>query len=114
MRLHYGKIKNKTMNHKSLAQLHELHSPKNVELGDTMSVLEKLNELDLTQLDVAEVIKEVYRNIFFFTDEVGQSGMTLTNFLSYAVDAKYVDENEWKGSMNRNRITREYMKIISQ
>jgi len=35
--------------------LYELHSPKNVGLGDTGSILEKLNELDLTQLDFAEV-----------------------------------------------------------
>ena len=102
------------MDHKSLEQLHELHSPKNVELGDTESILEKLNELGLTQLDVAEVMKEVYLNIFFFVNEVGQSGMTLTNFLSYAIDARYVDEDTWKGSKNRNRITKEYRNIINE
>ena len=82
---------------------------------DLLESLEFLKAKDSTSLNQIEFIlrkiSEAYTSIFT-TNLNGQ--IKLTNLLSYAFDALTKNEKEWKGSFNRNRITKEFKDFVKK
>ena len=58
------------------------------------------------------IAKQVSDNLYFIENSVGSSGLTISNAMKYGIDAMTELENNWKGSQNRKRITRELKKLI--
>jgi hypothetical protein len=103
------------MDTKSIEQVHELLSPNGIELGDLKQMGEQLSNLGITQHDLIIITQEIYKHILFFIKEegIGPSGLTYSNFLSYALDAKFKDAKDWNGSRNREQTTLRYKNLIS-
>jgi stage V sporulation protein K len=65
--------------------------------------------------ELEKVLFDIKDNLPFFENELGRSynGIFIHNLLTYAIHALHVPENEWGGSKNRNRITKEYKSILN-
>lgn len=84
-----------------------------IDRGDLYTSLSK-SGITLNHLDQA--LKEVKENFDFFKTQFsypgGKSGITLSNFTAYAIDAIFVPENEWTGDVYRKTITREFRDLL--
>lgn len=83
-----------------------------IDLLESLEFLKAKDSTSLNQLEfILRKISEAYTSIFI-TNLNGQ--IKLTNLLSYAFDALTKNEKEWKGSSNRNRITKEFKDFVKK
>lgn len=76
------------------------------------AVTKQVLKYNLTNNQVDDIFKIMRQNISFFEKQVGYFGLDLSNMLQYSNDAMFLEEKEWSGSKNRNRITKEYQEIL--
>ena len=83
-----------------------------INMDDVFNVLTNHH---ITNEELEKVLFDIKSNLSFFENELGRSfnGIFISNLLSYAINAIYVPENQWMGSKNRNRITKEYKSILN-
>lgn len=79
---------------------------------DMEAVTKQVLKYNLTNNQVDDIFKIMRQNISFFEKQVGYFGLDLSNMLQYSNDAMFLEEKEWSGSKNRNRITKEYQEIL--
>ena len=58
------------------------------------------------------IAKQVSDNLHFIENSVGSYGLTISNAMTYGIDAMTELESNWKGSKNRIRITKELKELI--
>lgn len=82
-----------------------------INMDDVIKVLSR-HQIIYEELD--NVLFNIKLNLSYFENELGRSynGIFISNLISYAIDAVYIPENEWNGSWNRKRITKQYKSIL--
>ncbi|MBV6428289.1 MAG: hypothetical protein KIPDCIKN_02816 [Haliscomenobacter sp.] len=94
------------------AILEKYFGDKIIDRGDLYKSLSR-TAISMEQLDKA--VYEVKKHFDFFQKEFAySSGMTLSNFITYAIDAIFIPEEKWTGSRNRNKTTREFRELIKK
>ena len=58
------------------------------------------------------IAQQVSSNLSFIENNVGNSGLTISNVMKYGIEALTIVERDWNGSQNRKRITREFKELI--
>lgn len=83
-----------------------------IDRGDLYKNLSQ-TAISIEQLDKA--LYEVKKHFDFFQKEFANtSGMSLSNFVKYAIDAIFIPEEKWIGSSRRNKTTREFRELIKK
>jgi ribosomal protein L22 len=82
---------------------------------DRGDLYKSLSQTAITLKQFEAALKEVKKHLEFFKKEFKNSGgMTLDNLAAYAIDAIFVPRDEWHGSRNRMKITREFRELINE
>lgn len=67
---------------------------------------------NIDQTELEKIFKHISENINFFITKLNYP-LQLSNLFFFAVDARgYVEEINWRGSLLRTNITREYRDIL--
>ncbi|MCE2613560.1 hypothetical protein LVD13_11305 [Flavobacteriaceae bacterium D16] len=67
--------------------------------------LYKQSELSINQLEF--VARKVAEHQELLEERVGPSGVTVSNFMTYGIEASYRNPYLWKGSQSRKKIIKE-------
>lgn len=71
---------------------------------------ELFSNLEVNQIEY--IALQVSNNLKFFKDKLDVNGLTISNLMSYGVDALAKDKIPTSGSKNRQKITKEFRQLI--
>ena len=83
-------------------------------LINTGSAIKELQSLPLSLNQVEFIIQQIYLAYEIVFKPSLNGPQELTNLITYAMDALTIEESNWKGSSNRNSITKRFKDFVKE